>query len=417
MTHILSDVMSKSPELAGALDGIAKEFISQLKAIKTIDPKLLEHLDKHPDEVLPMVWDMLDSFKGSEPAPKELVNLIAKTKGILGSFLANNVSTDIIKEIKSARLKSVLDNIPQDLSNVKRSVFEDYGDDLEPLITARQREAGIASEANAMSQARSLQTRIVLDKPDKSMSEPVNFEQIANSHSTPISDSKYMTDIVEDYDARWYVDDYSGEHGFTLSHPSDRSEASIYSSPTNQVLHMDASTLIQGSGHGSEIYPMAYNYARNNGLPLAADVTLTTPNKIKITLQQLSAAAKYGDTSMIRPSLSQIGVDSTSWINRPKSLDDQLTNLNILTDAVAKIGTTVAPSLKEIGYADIPKLFAANKEVFMQLGLGKRSLIIIKQIMDLKSGAIKSTGSGVFYSTMLGLLSNLADSTVDSTQQ
>ena len=416
VTHILSDVMSKSPELAGAMDGIAKEFISQLKAIKTIDPKLLEHLDKHPEEVLPMVWDMLDSFKGSEMAPKELVDLVVKTKSILGSFLANNVSTDVIKEIKSARLKSVLDNIPQDLSNVKRSIFEDYGDDLEPLITTRQRDAGIASEANANSQAIDLQTKIALAKPDKSMNRPVNFAQIANSHSTPISDSEYMDDIVADYDARWIVEDSYNKPDVMLYNPFARDEVRIYSGYGNQTLHMDASALTQGSGRGGEIYPMAYNYARNKGLPLEADTHLSTPNKIKITLQQLSAAAKYRDTSMIRPSLSQIGVDASSWINKPRSLDEQLSNLNILTDAVAKIGTTVAPSLKEIGYADIPKLFAANKEVFMQLGLGKRSLTIIKQIMDLKSGAIKSTGSGVFYSTMLGLLSNLSDSTVDTSE-
>ena len=119
---------------------------------------------------------------------------------------------------------------------------------------------------------------------------------------------------------------------------------------------------------------------------------------------------------MIIPSITQVGVDASSWIKRPVSLSDQLHNLNILTDAVAKIGTTVAPSLKEIGYADIPKLFAANKEVFLQLGLGKRSLTIIKQIMDLKSGVIKSTGSRVFYSTMLALLSNLSDSTVDTSK-
>ena len=416
VTHILSDVMSKSPELAGAMDGIAKEFISQLKAIKTIDPKLLEHLDKHPEEVLPMVWDMLDSFKGSEMAPKELVDLIVKTKSILGSFLANNVSTDVIKEIKSARLKSVLDNIPQDLSNVKRSIFEDYGDDLEPLITTRQRDAGIASEANATSQAIDLQTKIALAKPDKSMNRPVNFAQIANSHSTPISDSEYMDDIVEDYEARWIVEDSPNNLDVTLLDPFARDEAHIYAGYGNQTLHLDASTLTQGSGRGGEIYPMAYNYARNKGLPLEADTHLSTPNKIKITLQQLSAAAKYRDTSMIIPSLTQVGVDASSWIIKPRSLDEQLSNLNILTDAVAKIGTAVAPSLKEIGYADIPKLFAANKEVFMQLGLGKRSLTIIKQIMDLKSGAIKSTGSGVFYSTMLGLLSNLSDSTVDTSE-
>ena len=119
---------------------------------------------------------------------------------------------------------------------------------------------------------------------------------------------------------------------------------------------------------------------------------------------------------MILPSPAQVAVDASSWIKRPVSLSEQLHNLNRLTDAVAKIGTTVAPSLKEIGYDDIPKLFAANKEVFLQLGLGKRSLTIIKQIMNLKSGVIKSTGSGVFYSTMLGLLSNLSDSTVDTSE-
>ena len=403
VTHILSDIMSKSPELAGAMDGIAKEFISQLKAIKTIDPKLLEQLDKHPEEVLPMVWDMLDSFKGSEMAPKELVNLIAKTKSILGSFLANNVSTDIIKEIKSARLKSVLDNIPQDLSNVKRSVSDDYG-------------AGIAAEKDAKSRAIALQDKIALAKLDESMNKPVNFAQIANSHSTPISDSKYMDDIVADYDARWLVDDHPTKPDVILEHPFARDEVEISSDISGQTLHMDASGLTQGSGRGGELYPIVYNYAKNRGLPLEADYYLSTPNKVKITLQQLSAAAKYRDTSMIIPSITQVGVDASSWIKRPISLSDQLHNLNILTDAVAKIGTTVAPSLKEIGYADIPKLFAANKEVFMQMGLGKRSLTIIKQIMDLKSGVIKSTGSRVFYSTMLALLSNLSDSTVDTSK-